>query len=310
VFAGFLASVLIGVPMAFCIVMSRAVERMVMPVIVASQAVPKVAIAPMLVIWLGFGLLPKIAITFLLAFFPLLVATSTGLRSVETEMLDLVRSMRASAWKIMFKVRLPAALPQIFSGLKVAIGLSVVGAVVGEFVGADRGLGYALLSASGALDGTLVWAALLILVGVGMASFQAIVAIERFARLRKGIAVDHLGRTQREQASTFSVDALATHPVPPQGLRTVHAGVRDLHEFDKGTRLLGERGHAERTRQPQCGAIRRDGRRGQRRPPSLRPLHGTFVPHAHEKHGELLAAQSAGQVTEPRGRAQHRSDGF
>ena len=181
VFAGFLASVLIGVPMAFCIVMSRSVERVVMPVIVASQAIPKVAIAPMLVIWLGFGLLPKIAITFLLAFFPVLVATSTGLRSVETEMLDLVRSMRASAWKIMFKVRLPAALPQIFSGLKVAISLSVVGAVVGEFVGADRGLGYVLLSASGALDGTLVWAALLILVGVGIASFQAIVAVERFA---------------------------------------------------------------------------------------------------------------------------------
>jgi NitT/TauT family transport system permease protein len=181
VFAGFLASVLIGVPLAFCIVMSRTVERIVMPVIVGSQAVPKVAIAPMLVIWLGFGLLPKIAITFLLAFFPVLVATSAGLRSVETEMIDLVRSMRASVWKIMFKVRLPAALPQIFSGLKVAISLSVVGAVVGEFVGADRGIGYVLLSASGALDGTLVWAALLILVAVGVASFQAIAAVERFA---------------------------------------------------------------------------------------------------------------------------------
>jgi NitT/TauT family transport system permease protein len=181
VFAGFLASVLIGIPAAFCIVMSRTVERIVMPVIVGSQAVPKVAIAPMLVIWLGFGLLPKIAITFLLAFFPVLVATSTGLRSVETEMIDLVRSMRASVWKVMFKVRLPAALPQIFSGLKVAVSLSVVGAVVGEFVGADRGIGYVLLSASGALDGTLVWAALIILVAVGVASFQAIAAIERFA---------------------------------------------------------------------------------------------------------------------------------
>ncbi len=181
VFAGFLASVLIGIPMAFCIVMSRLVERIVMPVIVASQAVPKVAIAPMLVIWLGFGLLPKIAITFLLAFFPVLVATSTGLRSVETEMIDLVRSMRAPAWKIMFKVRLPAALPQIFSGLKVAISLSVVGAVVGEFVGADHGLGYVLMSASGALDGTLVWAALLILVAIGVTSFQAVAAIERLA---------------------------------------------------------------------------------------------------------------------------------
>lgn len=179
-FAGFSASILIGVPMALCIVMSRPVERIALPILVAAQAIPKVAIAPLLVIWLGFGLLPKIAITFLLAFFPVLMATSTGLRSVESDMVDLVRSMRASAWKIMFKVRLPTAMPQVFAGLKVAISLSVAGAVVGEFVGADRGLGYVLLSASGALDGTLVWAALLILAAIGVASFQAVTVVERF----------------------------------------------------------------------------------------------------------------------------------
>ena len=181
VVVGFCASVLVGIPAAFLVVLSRPVERILMPIIVASQAIPKVAIAPLLVIWLGFGLLPKVVISFLIAFFPVLVSTSTGLRSVETDMIDLVRSMGASTMKIMFKVRLPTALPQIFSGLKVAISLSVVGALVGEFVGADRGLGYVMMTASGALDGTLVWATLIVLIFLGVVLFQIVAMIERFA---------------------------------------------------------------------------------------------------------------------------------
>ena len=179
--AGFLGGILIGIPMAFAVVLSRPVERIVLPMVVASQAIPKVAIAPILVIWLGFGLFPKIVISFLIAFFPILVSTITGLKSVETEMIDLVRSMGASTTKIMLRVRLPSALPQIFSGLKVAIALAVVGAIVGEFVGADRGLGYLLLTATGALDGSLVWAALLVLIGLGILLFQIVAAIERVA---------------------------------------------------------------------------------------------------------------------------------
>ena len=179
--AGFLGGILIGIPMAFAVVLSRPVERIVLPIVVASQAIPKVAIAPILVIWLGFGLFPKIVISFLIAFFPILVSTITGLKSVETEMIDLVRSMGAGTTKIMLRVRLPAALPQIFAGLKVAIAMAVVGAIVGEFVGADRGLGYLLLTATGALDGTLVWAALLVLIGLGILLFQIVAAIERVA---------------------------------------------------------------------------------------------------------------------------------
>jgi NitT/TauT family transport system permease protein len=179
--AGFLGGILIGIPMAVAVVLSRPVERIVLPMVVASQAIPKVAIAPILVIWLGFGLFPKIVISFLIAFFPILVSTIAGLKSVETEMIDLVRSMGASTTKIMLRVRLPSALPQIFSGLKVAIALAVVGAIVGEFVGADRGLGYLLLTATGALDGTLVWAALLVLIGLGIFLFQIVAAIERVA---------------------------------------------------------------------------------------------------------------------------------
>jgi NitT/TauT family transport system permease protein len=179
--AGFLGSVLIGIPMAFAVVLSRPVERVVLPLVVASQAIPKVAIAPILIVWLGFGLFPKIVIAFLIGFFPVLVSTITGLKSIETEMIDLVRSMGASTAKIMLRVRLPSALPQIFSGLKVAIALSVVGAIVGEFVGADRGLGYLLLTATGALDGTLVWAALLVLIGLGILLFQIVAVTERAA---------------------------------------------------------------------------------------------------------------------------------
>ena len=181
ILAGFLGCVLIGIPMAFLVVLSRPIERIVLPMVVASQAIPKVAIAPILVVWLGFGLLPKIVISFLIGFFPVLVSTIAGLKSVETEMVDLVRSMGASTTKIMLRVRLPSALPQIFSGLKVAIALSVVGAIVGEFVGADRGLGYLLLTATGALDGTLVWAALLVLISLGIVLFQIVAMIERVA---------------------------------------------------------------------------------------------------------------------------------
>ena len=179
--AGFLGGILIGIPMAFAVVLSRPVERIVLPIVVASQAIPKVAIAPILVIWLGFGLFPKIVISFLIAFFPILVSTITGLKSVETEMIDLVRSMGASTAKIMLRVRLPSALPQIFSGLKVAIAMAVVGAIVGEFVGADRGLGYLLLTATGALDGTLLWAALVVLIALGILLFQIVARIERVA---------------------------------------------------------------------------------------------------------------------------------
>lgn len=195
--AGFLGGILIGIPMAFAVVLSRRVERVVLPMVVASQAIPKVAIAPILVIWLGFGLFPKIVISFLIAFFPVLVSTITGLKSVETEMIDLVRSMGASTTKIMLRVRLPSALPQIFSGLKVAIALAVVGAIVGEFVGSDRGLGYLLLTATGALDGPLVWAALLVLIGLGILLFQIVAAIERVA-IRWHVSV----RTNDQQTFT------------------------------------------------------------------------------------------------------------
>ena len=181
VLSGFAAAVLVGVPLAFAVVLSRSVERVTMPFLVMSQTIPKVAIAPILVVWLGFGILPKIAIVFLIAFFPIVVSTVVGLKSVESDMIDLVRSMGATTLKIMLRVRGPTALPQMFAGFKIAICLSVVGAIVGEFVGSDRGLGYLLLTATGTLDGTLVWSALFILIAIGIVLFAIVSKLERLA---------------------------------------------------------------------------------------------------------------------------------
>jgi NitT/TauT family transport system permease protein len=181
VLSGFAAAVLVGVPLAFAVVLSRSVERVTMPFLVMSQTIPKVAIAPILVVWLGFGILPKIAIVFLIAFFPIVVSTVVGLKSVESDMIDLVRSMGARTLKIMLRVRGPTALPQMFAGFKIAICLSVVGAIVGEFVGSDKGLGYLLLTATGTLDGTLVWSALFILIAIGIVLFAMVSKLERLA---------------------------------------------------------------------------------------------------------------------------------
>ena len=179
VLVGFAAGVLVGVPLAFAVVMSRSLERVMMPFLVMSQTIPKVAIAPILVVWLGFGILPKIAVVFLITFFPIVVSTVVGLKSVESDMIDLVRSMGARTFKIMLRVRGPSALPQMFAGFKIAICLSVVGAIVGEFVGSDRGLGYLLLTSTGTLDGTLVWSALFILIAIGMILFAIVSKLER-----------------------------------------------------------------------------------------------------------------------------------
>jgi NitT/TauT family transport system permease protein len=181
VLSGLAAAVLASVPLAFAVVLSRSVERVTMPFLVMSQTIPKVAIAPILVVWLGFGILPKIAIVFLIAFFPIVVSTVVGLKSVESDMIDLVRSMGARTLKIMLRVRGPTALPQMFAGFKIAICLSVVGAIVGEFVGSDKGLGYLLLTATGTLDGTLVWSALFILIAIGIVLFAMVSKLERLA---------------------------------------------------------------------------------------------------------------------------------
>ena len=140
---GFALSIVFGIPIAMLIAYSKTVESYVYPLLVFSQSIPKIAIAPLFVVWFGFGIVPKIISAFLLGFFPVVVSTVMGFKSLETDMIDLARSMGASRLSMFWRISLPQALPSIFSGLKVCITLAVVGAVVGEFVGSNSGIGYA-----------------------------------------------------------------------------------------------------------------------------------------------------------------------
>jgi NitT/TauT family transport system permease protein len=178
---GFALSVVIGIPVATAVATWRPVERAIYPLLVASQTIPKVAIAPLFIVWLGFGFLPKIIIAFLVAFFPVVISTVAGLKSTPVEMIHLGRIVGLSWWQMFFKISFPRALPEIFAGFKVAMTLAVVGAIVGEFVGASEGLGYLLMFATAQMQTPLVFAALVCLVGVGVVFFALIEWCERIA---------------------------------------------------------------------------------------------------------------------------------
>ena len=177
---GFVLSVLIGVPVAMMIAYSRVIESFVYPLLVFSQSIPKIAIAPLFVVWFGFGIIPKVIAAFLLGFFPVVVSTVMGFKSVEQDMVDLARSMGSSRLQMFFKISLPQALPAIFSGMKVSITLAVVGAVVGEFVGSNSGIGYVLQKANGNFDLPLMFAALVVLSMIGVILFVLLDVLERY----------------------------------------------------------------------------------------------------------------------------------
>src|SRR6188508_2911445 len=178
---GFLLSAVFGIAMAVLIAGSRTIESYVYPLLVFSQSIPKIAIAPLFVVWFGFGMMPKVLSAFLLGFFPVVVSAVQGFKSVEPDMLDLARAMEASRLQTFRMVSLPHALPAIFSGLKVSVTLAVVGAVVGEFVGSNSGIGYVLQVANGNFDLPLMFAALVVLSMIGVILFVAIDVIERWA---------------------------------------------------------------------------------------------------------------------------------
>jgi NitT/TauT family transport system permease protein len=178
---GFVAAAVLGIGAAVLLGYSEWLRRVLMPVLVLSQTVPKIAIAPLLLIWFGYGMAPKIIITFLICFFPIVISALTGFVSMEKEVEILARSMGASGSHMFAKFRFPAALPFIFSGLKVSITLAVVGAIVGEFVGSDRGLGYLLLVANSNLDTPLLFSSLIVLTIIGMLLFYFVETIERWS---------------------------------------------------------------------------------------------------------------------------------
>ena len=176
---GFGLSVVIGVSLAVGIVYSRFLEATLYTALVAMNSVPKVALAPVFIIWMGTGNQSKIGMAFLIAIFAIVIDAVLGLRTVDPDMLALGRTLKGTPLKMLVKIRFPNALPSIFAGMKVGISLALVGTIVGEFVASQKGLGYVIMAAQGAFDTTRVFAALLILSVVGTLLFYALEATER-----------------------------------------------------------------------------------------------------------------------------------
>jgi NitT/TauT family transport system permease protein len=177
--AGFFLAIALGVPLAIAVSHSRALSRTIFPLILITQSVPKVAFAPILLIWLGYGYLPKIVVAFLVAFFPIVVDTAAGLRSPLPQVLDLARQLSASQFQIYTKIRFPSALPHFFAGLKVAITLSVIGAVIGEFVGAEKGLGFLVIESTSHFKTPLAFGAMALLGLMSIVLFGVVAVLER-----------------------------------------------------------------------------------------------------------------------------------
>jgi NitT/TauT family transport system permease protein len=191
---GFLLSIVVGIPLALAIFLWPPFSRSVLPLLISSQAMPKVAVAPLFLVWFGFGLIPKVLIAFLIAFFPIVINTAVGLAAIEPEKIQLARSMGFNAADTFFKIRLPSALPAIFGGLKISITLAVVGAVVGEFVGGDAGLGYLLMVANGSMDTQLLFAGIVGLTILGVVLYLLIEAVERIVIPRHMVSGDKAAR--------------------------------------------------------------------------------------------------------------------
>jgi NitT/TauT family transport system permease protein len=179
IMAGFVLSAVTGIVVALTIVRFERFGRAVYPLIVLFQNVPKVALAPIFILWFGYDLTPKLLLIVVIAFFPVAIDMLAGLQSVEPSFVSLMKSVGASKTKILMRVRIPHALPHLFAGLKIAVTFSVIGAIVGEFAGANAGLGYVIQFASTQLDTPLVFSALLVISVLGLAFYYLVEFAER-----------------------------------------------------------------------------------------------------------------------------------
>jgi len=175
---GFVLAFVVGVPIAFIIASSPGLNRTFYPLLIAMQSVPKVALAPIVLVWLGTGMESKLALVWLVAFFPIVVDTAAGLRTTPVNLLELATSLRASRLQVFTKIQIPAALPHIVSGAKIAVTLAVIGAVIGEFVGSNEGLGNLLLVANSQINTPLSFAALILLAVLGLGLYGAVALAE------------------------------------------------------------------------------------------------------------------------------------
>ncbi len=179
VFGGYVLAVVIGVAFAALFTWSERLDESLMPLLVTLNMIPKVAMAPLFIVWLRFGIQTNIVITFTICFFPILLNTARGLREVEPDLLDLVRALNGSRWQIFTKIQLPGALPYVFSGMKVATVLAVAGAIVGEFIQSDRGLGWFMLVTQEALNTDAMVMALMLVTLIGVVLYGSVILLER-----------------------------------------------------------------------------------------------------------------------------------
>ncbi len=179
IFGGYALALVVGVGLALVFTWSKTLEALVLPLLVTLNMIPKVALGPLIIVWFKYGVFPNTLMAFSIAVFPILLTTARGLREIEPELLDLVRSLRGSRWQLFTKIQLPGALPYIFSGMKVASILAVAGAVVGEFLGSDRGLGYLMLQVQVTLDTPAMFMAVILITLLGMLLYGLVMLLER-----------------------------------------------------------------------------------------------------------------------------------
>ena len=184
IFGGYILAVVTGVALAIIFSWFRWVEAAAMPLLVSLNMIPKVALGPLIIVWFSYGIGPNILIAFSICFFPIVLTTARGLQEVEPELLDLVRTLKGSRWQIFTKIQLPGALPYIFSGMKVAAVLAVAGAIVGEFLGSDRGLGYLMLQVQVTLDTAAMFMAVILITLIGMILYGLVLLLERLLVVR------------------------------------------------------------------------------------------------------------------------------
>jgi NitT/TauT family transport system permease protein len=184
IFGGYFLAVFVGVTIAIVFSWSRAAEDAIMPLLVSLNMIPKVALGPLFIVWFSYGIFPNTIIAFSISFFPILLNAARGFREVEPELLELVHSLHSSKWQTFSKIQLPSALPYIFSGMKIGAVLAVAGAIVGEFLGSSRGLGYLMLQVQVTLDTAAMFMAVILITLIGVILYGLVIGLERLVVVR------------------------------------------------------------------------------------------------------------------------------
>ena len=179
IFAGYFLALVVGVLLALIFTWSKPLEQLFLPLLVSLNMIPKVALGPLIIVWFKYGIFPNSMMAFSICVFPILLTTARGLREVEPDLLDLVRALKGSRWQLFVKIQLPGSLPYLFSGMKVAAILAVAGAIVGEFLGSDKGLGYLMLQVQVTLDTPAMFMAVILITLIGIALYGLVLMLER-----------------------------------------------------------------------------------------------------------------------------------